>query len=198
MIDRALAPCVRRLPVAVAAHREPMTGAGVPGRLRLAIDHMQADCDHWDRVMADAMATGTPTSRSYAGDYRVITSADFGRLGVDIESLDRMALNAPSPHDAWLADTERPLIETAADPVMETACHWVLKEAYGKALGVGLQLPLAALSFQRRGAGIMLRGSAAPGTDEGWQFRLYRYHDAVLALAYAPPVMRSRHWRRRA
>jgi hypothetical protein len=122
-------------------------------------------------------------SRSRAGKYRATLAASATHAGLDIETLDRIALNA-TPGDTWLASIERAMVETASNPVLELACHWVLKEAFGKALGVGLALPLEALMFCGGVGGIVLEGAAAPTPDENWQFKLYRHDDVVFGMAY--------------
>ena len=106
-----------------------------------------------------------------------------GRAGIDVETLDRVALNA-TPEDGWLAAAERTLVAQAPEPMLELACHWVLKEAYGKALGVGLALSLDALAFAGEGGTVVLAGAAAPAPGEGWRFALYRHADTLLAVAH--------------
>ncbi|WP_174292217.1 4'-phosphopantetheinyl transferase family protein [Sphingomonas bacterium] len=105
-----------------------------------------------------------------------------GSVGLDIETIARIELNATS-QDSWLAPDERSLIDGAKAPAMELACRWVLKEAYGKALGVGLALPLDQLSFRSRRGGVSLEGAAAPPRSDGWAFRLYRHADLIVGLA---------------
>ena len=83
----------------------------------------------------------TVVSRSSTSACYAVAWARGGRIGLDVETVSRVALNA-NVDDPWLADSERHSVIAAADPVIELACRWVLREAYGKALGVGLALPL--------------------------------------------------------
>lgn len=139
-----------------------------------------------DMVTARLASGSVAISRSKASEYHAAAWARRGRIGLDIESVARVALNA-SPDDPWLADGERRMVIASSDPMAELACHWVLREAYGKALGVGLALPLDRLVFHGRAGRIRLD---LPGCDAGWDFRLYRRDDLICAVAYhAGPVM---------
>lgn len=102
-----------------------------------------------------------------------------GRIGVDVETLPRVALNA-SANDDWLGAAERALLRGLSPPhvVVELACRWVLREAYGKALGRGLDLPLARLAFTVRAGRIAL-----PSDDGRWRFALHRRGDLILGTA---------------
>ncbi len=127
------------------------------------------------------------TSRSATAGCRAVLAAKGGRIGLDVETLGRIALNA-TVDDSWLAVEERVAVAGSAEPVLELACRWVLKEAYGKALGVGLALPLDRIAFGARADEVVLERTAAPSSAGGWTFRLFRQGDTLFGVARQPAV----------
>lgn len=166
MSDGALSALVRTLPVAAVDGPPLILGEGV--RLVLA-------------SRAPAVMAAGQTSRSRAGGFHAAATGTAGRVGVDLETLERVAVNA-TEEDRWLAPVERALVRAAPCAVLELACHWVLKEAYGKALGVGLAMPLAALAFVGMDDAIVLRSTAA--RDDRWRFLLGRCEALVIGVAW--------------
>lgn len=140
------------------------------------------DRDQAMRVAAARSGGAFTVSRSRAAGRFAVLLARAGQAGLDMETLDRIVRNA-TPQDPWLAPAERVLVERSAEPTVELACHWVLKEAYGKALGVGLDLRLVALAFGSRDGTITLEGIDAPGPEEGWSFGLFRDADTLFGTA---------------
>jgi 4'-phosphopantetheinyl transferase len=67
---------------------------------------------------------------------------------------------------------------------------WTLKEAYSKAKGLGLSLPLQSFSFQLEGDAIALR---TEGDTAGWQFELHP--NGVFRIALAARNLRRTPWR---
>jgi 4'-phosphopantetheinyl transferase len=100
---------------------------------------------------------------------------DFA-CGVDVESSDRrgdllkVARRVLSPRE--LSDLDTRAAETRRDRFL---AYWTLKEAYVKARGLGLALPLRQLSFSLSGERIRVE-STAPGDDGAgvWQFASLR------------------------
>jgi hypothetical protein len=135
-----------------------------------------------DRDAAAVRMAGrvTVVSRSSASGCHAAAWARCGRIGLDVETVSRVTLNA-RVGDPWLADSERRLVIAAADPVIELACRWVLREAYGKALGVGLALPLDRIAFHGQAGRIMLD---TPWPSDGWNFALYRQGETLCAVAH--------------
>lgn len=176
----ALAPLVRPLPVDPRVPADGALCAALGAHLRLIVT---------SRDRADAAAArvcgGPVVSRSRVADRHAVLLATGGLAGLDMETIARVALNA-TPQDGWLAGAERALVERSGQPAVELACHWVLKEAYGKALGVGLDLRLDELAFGARGGGIALGGMAAPPDAALWDFALHRHGDALFGTAYRP------------
>lgn len=129
----------------------------------------------------DGRATDRAISRSRAELHSAELTSGGVRVGVDIETLDRIALNAHVDDD-WLSADERRLVAAATEPLLELACHWVLKEAYGKALGIGLALPLGELSFLGKDGRIVL-DDPVTRRAVNWAFSLYRRDSLVIGTA---------------
>ncbi|MDH2388059.1 4'-phosphopantetheinyl transferase superfamily protein [Streptomyces sp. HNM0663] len=105
---------------------------------------------------------------SHTGDLLVVGVARGRRIGVDAEHRDRPLSMPPLPekfcHPEELARLAR---LPAAERNRALVHRWTLKEAYAKALGVGLRLDLSGVPFvacgAARGDGRRWRSPAAPG-----------------------------------
>jgi 4'-phosphopantetheinyl transferase len=110
-------------------------------------------------------------------------------VGVDVEDLARRAPDpaiVPRYCSPAEADDVRSRGERWRDRFLT---YWTLKEAYVKARGVGISVPLSDISFtvNERGARIGFDGSLA-GTDDRWAFHLWQpsaRHLAAVAVATA-------------
>jgi 4'-phosphopantetheinyl transferase len=93
-------------------------------------------------------------------------------VGVDVESLRRRPID-PAIVRRYCSPAECADIETYGDGWQRRfLVYWTLKEAYLKARGVGVALPLAEISFAPDPpARLALTGSLA-GTSTAWQFAL--------------------------
>jgi 4'-phosphopantetheinyl transferase len=109
-------------------------------------------------------------------------------VGVDLEHLDRRPM-APdlfrrfcSP--AEIADIER---QPEAARAQRFLTFWTLKEAYLKARGLGIAVPLAEVEFSVDGPTpeITFRGTLE-GTDPGWAFALFQPTTRCLLSVAAP------------
>lgn len=129
--------------------------------------------------------TTAALSATRVADRLFVAVAASGRVGIDAETDARVALNAAAD-DGWLSPAERRALGRcdAADLTIELGCRWVLKEAYGKAIGQGLGFPLSRLGFAPVHAGIAAMWHDAP--LDGWRFALARAGDALLGLAFLP------------
>lgn len=116
----------------------------------------------------------------------VLTMSDD--VGVDVESLKRETIAhdvasrnfAPSECAALAA-----AVPGRAEEMFLTL--WTLKEAYAKAIGLGLSLPLSATCFTLDPPAVAFRGGHA-GIEGDWRFRSFRpTPDHVLALALHHP-----------
>lgn len=98
------------------------------------------------------------------------------QIGVDLEHLDRR----PMPPELFrrycspseVADIDRQPEELRSRRFLT---YWTLKEAYLKARGLGIAVPLAEVEFSVSGPqpAITFRGSLA-GTDSAWAFALFQ------------------------
>jgi len=115
----------------------------------------------------------------------VICALARGRtVGVDVEHLGRRAFE--------LALVNRYCSPSEAEDVCEQGKHWrdrflvywTLKEAYLKARGIGISLPLADISFTLTASGARLAFERSlTGTDARWTFHLWQPADTHLAAA---------------
>ena len=106
-------------------------------------------------------ADGPAVSVSHSGNIVVCALADVGAVGVDVETGTPRALITVAER-YFTADEAR---WVAADPVPRFRMLWVLKEAYLKALGVGLAGGLRSLECRIEPPTVAARtadGSATP------------------------------------
>lgn len=95
------------------------------------------------------------------------------QVGLDVEALQE----GPGIHEAselFLADSERKACQSLP-PAERTARlyeYWTLKEAFAKALGLGLHLPLSSAAFEWDGSGGPRVRCDHPAAGEGWRFGL--------------------------
>ncbi len=116
--------------------------------------------------------------------------AACARLGVDIESMGRPF--SPGIVDRYFSAGERSELRRASPELRQRRFldYWTLKEAFAKALGLGLSLPLDDSSFDVRldeiGIALTGRGATAGEDPAGWRFFLGALAPAhVLAVAYS-------------
>jgi 4'-phosphopantetheinyl transferase len=118
-------------------------------------------------------------------------------VGIDVEPLDR---NLPMEvAKRCFAPAELADLHAQPESVRPERfyTYWTLKEAYVKARGIGLSLPVenAAFELLARGVEFHPRGGLDPNPKE-WQFRSFRVgprHQAALAIrAPSPPALTIR------
>ena len=86
-------------------------------------------------------APGVHFSVSHSGDAAVV-AVSANPLGVDIEEIRPVTAEVL---EESLTREERTRVRVAHDPLVSFYAHWTLKEAYLKACGVGLNVPLHSL-----------------------------------------------------
>jgi len=148
-------------------------------------------------------ALGQPDLTFSLSHTRGMVACAVGRghdLGVDVEDCDR-TLPAVDIARRFFAPAEADLI--ASLPADEGAALfyrlWTLKEAYTKAIGLGLAAPLGGFAFRVDRAPISI-AFLAPGTDnaDDWQFAEFRpspRHRLALAVRRGrvdPPAVDGR------
>ena len=136
---------------------------------------------------------------SHAGDICACALTAHHDLGLDVEEVDRLK-------DLKIAASvccEEELFELTSLPpeVQRTRFfeYWTLKEAYVKARGVGLSVPLNECCFELEGNERASLRFASPGDDtpSGWQFRRldlspeYRAAVAIRLAETAPCRIRA-------
>jgi 4'-phosphopantetheinyl transferase len=120
-------------------------------------------------------------------------------IGVDVEHVERRAdIDQLAP--AVFSQRERAeLAELASDAKRERFFRlWTLKEAYIKAVGKGLSLPLRSITLELPGGEPPRLHFAAPLRDDGAQWWLNVHapgpsHVLAIALNVAPPVRATIH-----
>lgn len=113
-------------------------------------------------------------------------------IGVDVERLDRST--NPAIADRFFSTAETDWI--AQDPEGEKEDRflniWTLKEAYIKAAGKGLSIPLDSFSINPQGENIQIGFKDAARATKGWQFFTWRPEPSlqVAAAVQAPEPIR--------
>jgi 4'-phosphopantetheinyl transferase len=112
--------------------------------------------------------------------------ADGVELGVDVERLDRQG-DWETLARRWLAPEEQDWLTIQPVEGRSTAFLrlWTLKEAYAKARGLGLSLPLDEFAVQcaEDGEAVLSRRESAAETDADWQLQYWGLEAHGLALA---------------
>jgi 4'-phosphopantetheinyl transferase len=118
----------------------------------------------------------------------VICALARGRaIGVDVEHLARRTPD-PAVVPRYCSPAEVEDVRSRGDAWQDRfLTYWTLKEAYLKARGVGISLPLSDISFRVDNGGaadIRFEGSLA-GTDARWAFHLWQPDEMHLAAIAA-------------
>lgn len=116
----------------------------------------------------------------------VVATSNLGPLGVDIEQIGRILPIAAD--QAWLAPREKAADRRSGHTGSEHRLleRWTLKEAYVKALGVGLHLSPDQLAFDLKGRQptLDLVGPTTHRVSASWEFRQFEMApDIVGAVA---------------
>lgn len=172
------------------ARRALRLRTGVPEpELKVAVDRLGRP------LLAGPEGTGVDFNLSHGDAWVAVAIAVGARVGVDVESLS--ALGDPDALARAFSPEEQRALELLDAHVRAAAALrlWTLKEAWVKAEGVGLRLPLGrfALALDPDGGGRALR--LPPGERaEDWTLR-ERRPDADTALAVAVRARAPVVWR---
>ena len=123
---------------------------------------------------------------SHSGPYVACAVVESGRVGIDVET-DNPRMDFREILGRVATPAERSWIESQTPAEARQAFYhlWVLKEAYAKARGDGLNLPFAEITLMPREKGKFVLDLAATGDRSGdWHFELFKVSsDAALAVA---------------
>ena len=122
---------------------------------------------------------------AHSGGDAVITLANGAAVGVDIELLRPIA-DAESLAHLVFSDTERHKLELAPDPVSAFLNGWTRKEAYVKALGLGLTAPLTEITVSLSGRAALFSTGLREQSVSDWYLSNVPHPRAVVALALGP------------
>ena len=134
---------------------------------------------------------------SHSGPYVACAVVESGRVGIDVET-DNPRMDFREILGRVATPAERSWIESQTPAEARQAFYhlWVLKEAYAKARGDGLNLPFAEITLMPREKGELILDLAATGDcPDAWHFELFRVNsDAALAVAMHGEPASSTDW----
>lgn len=133
---------------------------------------------------------------SHARGALVIAFSAAGELGVDVEFTQRKA-RALAVAQRYFSPTEVQDLYALAEGDRRARFFdlWTLKEAYIKACGMGLAIPLASFSYLFTERGIAVQFARERNDDAArwqfWQLRLGPSHQAAIAYGGSAPVSKA-------
>jgi len=138
------------------------------------------------RPEIDQAGTDLRFNLSHSAGLVICALARGREVGVDVEDLARRAPD-PAIVPRYCSPVEADDVRAHGDRWRDRfLTYWTLKEAYVKARGVGISVPLSEISFTlgAQGAQIGFTGSLA-GTDARWAFHLWHAGAQHLAAVAA-------------
>src|SRR5213082_2508 len=124
---------------------------------------------------------------AHCGGDAVIALTDCAAIGVDIELLQPVP-DVESLARLVFSDVERRELELAPDPVSAFLNGWTRKEAYVKALGLGLTAPLTEIIVSLSGTAALLSTGLRGKSASDWRLLNVPHPRAVVAVALGPPL----------
>ncbi|WP_369242843.1 4'-phosphopantetheinyl transferase superfamily protein [Streptomyces sp. R21] len=125
---------------------------------------------------------GVHISLSHTDELLLVGLATGGVIGVDAERADRklygpgLGRHMCTPHEVEEIEA---MPEKERDPALVRL--WTLKEAYSKAIGLGMQFRFTDFGFRSDGTPTdVLRPNGEPGSDGEWTFRTYELSDTYV------------------
>src|SRR5437762_9796197 len=122
---------------------------------------------------------------AHCGGDAVIALTECAAIGVDIELL-RPVPDVESLARLVFSDVERRELELAPDPVSAFLNGWTRKEAYVKALGLGLTAPLTEIIVSLSERAALLSTGLAGQSASNWRLLNVPHPRAVVAVALGP------------
>src|SRR5881398_1821489 len=128
---------------------------------------------------------------AHCGGDAVIALTECAAVGVDIELL-RPVPDVESLARLVFSDAERRELEIAPDPVSAFLNGWTRKEAYVKALGLGLTAPLTEIIVSLSGKAALFSTGLTEQSVCNWCLLNVPHPRAVVALALGPRLDSAR------
>ena len=128
---------------------------------------------------------GVDFNLAHSGGDAVIAVADGAAVGVDIE-LFRPIADVESLARLVFSDVERRALALAPDPVSAFLNGWTRKEAYVKALGMGLAAPLKEITVSLSDRAALFATGLRDQSASCWRLLSVPHPRAVVALALGP------------
>jgi 4'-phosphopantetheinyl transferase len=126
---------------------------------------------------------------AHSGELVACVVSGFGRVGVDVEQTGRSVEIERLSSRHFSHDEHRSLMRRSHDNRREHfLILWTLKEAYLKALGVGLRRDPATFSFDVDGDEIAIRDHLDPDVGARWTFLRVALLDGYTAALCMPRV----------
>ena len=122
---------------------------------------------------------------AHSGGEAVIALADGASIGVDIEFL-RPIDDVESLARLVFSDAERRELKLAPDPVTAFLNGWTRKEAYVKALGLGLTAPLTEITVSLSRKAALFSTGLGNQSVPNWRLLDVPHPRAIVALALGP------------
>ena len=122
---------------------------------------------------------------SHSGPYVACAVVDARRVGIDVE-IDNPRMDYCEVLDRVASPAERSWIQNKSPDEARRAFYrvWVLKEAFAKARGDGLNLPFAEITLMPRSSGLVQELKATGERPEHWSIARFDVNeDAALAVA---------------
>ena len=116
--------------------------------------------DHGRPVVAGPAHPPVWASLSRAGGLVAVAATSLGPVGIDIESLERVAVAGFD--DVAFSVGERESVRSSADPMLRRALLWTAKEAVLKARGTGLRVDPREVDVENPADGIRLESIDVP------------------------------------
>ena len=122
---------------------------------------------------------------AHSGGDAVVALADGAAVGVDIEILRPIA-DVESLARLVFSDVELRELALAPDPGLAFLNGWTRKEAYVKALGLGLTAPLTEITVSLSGRAALFSTGLRNVSVSNWRLLNLPHPRAVVALAVGP------------
>ncbi len=142
------------------------------------------------KPMLDHPHEGVEFNLAHSGGDAVIALADKAVIGVDIELLRPIA-DVVALARLVFSEAERRELDLAPDRVAAFLNGWTRKEAYVKALGLGLAAPLTDITVSLSGRAELLSTGQTDQPVSRWRLLKVPHPNAVVALALGPRRCRT-------